>query len=455
MSADPSIICPDHGSDLTSLLEERLPADVTRCVRAICECSELTGIPACLVGGSVRDLLLGRRVVDLDVVVEGDGIAFAQELAGIGERELVPYSRFGTAFVMLPPGIKVDIATARRESYPEPGLLPEVEPASLHEDLLRRDFTINSMAIRLGPTGYGTFIDQHGGCRDLRAGIIRVLHEGSFRDDPTRILRAIRFRARLRYTLDVSTVDLLVQSVESGMLDEVSRQRIREEIVAILTEDDAANSLDTLSDMGVWDSLFKYDLTLPEEVKALFRRGDDALQWYRSLAQEHDFGEVERWAVRWLLLAGNSAADTFIRISSEFHMGREVSRAAGERAEQYPMAHAILFDDSHVDSHGGSLRTDSTLYWTLALLGPVSIVLLAGEGGREARTRLEDYFTRLRDIEPFVDGNDLKSMHLPEGPRIGEILREVFSAQIDGEVLTRTEALDLARHLARPSGKGR
>ncbi|MFC1627829.1 CCA tRNA nucleotidyltransferase [Gemmatimonadota bacterium] len=402
-------------------------------------------------GGSVRDLLLGRKVVDLDIVVEGDGITFAQELAGIGDRDLVPYSRFGTAFVILPPGIKVDIATARRESYPEPGLLPDIEPASLDEDLSRRDFTINAMAIRLGPAGYGTFLDQHEGCRDLCAGIIRVLHEGSFRDDPTRILRAIRFKARLGYSLDVSTVDLLVQSVKSGMLEAVSRQRIRDEIVLILTEDDASNSLAYLSDMGIWNSLFKYDLKVPAAAEKLFREGEYALQWYHDLAQKHDLAEVERWAVRWLLLAGNSTVDTFIRISSDFHMGQAVARAAGERADNYPKAHAILFDDSSRASH----RTDSTLFWALALLGPVSIVLLASHGGHNTRIRLADYFTRLREIVPFVDGNDLKSMQIPEGPRLGEILREVLSAQIDGKVLNRSDALDLARHLAGPSGKGR
>ncbi len=447
MDAGSRLVCPDPGSDLTALLEERLTPDAVRCVNAVRGCSERTGISACLVGGSVRDLLLGLNVVDLDVVVEGDGIAFAQELAGIEDRDMVPFSRFGTAFVILPPGIKVDIATARRESYPEPGLLPEVEPASLDEDLLRRDFTINAMAIRLGPAGYGTFIDQHGGCRDLSAGVIRVLHDGSFRDDPTRILRAIRFRARLRYALDDTTADLLARAVNAGMLDDVSRKRIREEIVAILAEGDAADSLVTLSDAGVWNALFKYDFILPDEVDALFRQGDEALKWYRDLTQDHNLAEVETWVVRWLLLAGRSSSGTFSRVSREFHMGRAVTRAADERVSRYPEALRILLDNGR--------QADSALYWSLSVLRPESIVLIAREGGREARERLEHYFTELVHLEPFVDGNDLRAMSVPEGPLVGEILREVFTVQIDGVVRNRTEALDLARTLAGSSTEGR
>ncbi|MFC1595393.1 CCA tRNA nucleotidyltransferase [Gemmatimonadota bacterium] len=447
MDTGSSLIFPETGPDLIALLEERLTPGAAQCIRAVRECSQRTGVSACLVGGSVRDLLLGKSIVDLDVVVEGDGIAFAQELAGLENRDMVPFSRFGTAFVILPPGIKVDIATARRESYPEPGLLPEVEPATLDEDLLRRDFTINAMAIRLGPAGYGTFIDQHGGCRDLRAGIIRVLHDDSFRDDPTRILRAVRFRTRLQYAFDDTTEELLVQAVQTGMLDEVSRQRIREEIVAILTEDEAAHSLASLSITGIWNALFKYDIILPEATGDLFQRGHEALKWYRDLAQDHGLAEVETWVVRWLLLAGKSPAATFIRVSRHFHMGRAVNRAARDRLDRYPFALAILLDDSR--------RTDSALYRSLSALGPESIVLLAGEGGRRARAGLEHFITRLMVMEPFVDGHDLKAMKVAKGPLVGEILGQVFTAQLDGAVQTRAEALELAKRLAATSGKGR
>jgi len=447
VTVDPRLHCPEPGSDLSALITERLEGPALDAVGEVRQCALKTGLTTCLVGGPVRDLLLGRELIDLDVVVVGDGIAFARELSGLADREMVPFSRFGTAFVVLSSGIRVDVATARRESYPEAGDLPVVEPATLEEDLLRRDFTINAMAIRLGPDRYGSFIDLHEGCRDLRAGVIRVLHEGSFRDDPTRILRAVRFRSRLGCELTAETRDLLHEAVAGGLLEEISRERIREELVLILSEDSASEALEMLSDTGTWNALFKSSVNSPEDTAELFRQGDEVLDWYLELTTGRGGGEVEPWVIRWLLLGADTSPEVFASVSDTFHMGQAVRRALGDRAGRYGSALEALRAGGHL--------SDSVLYRSLSLLTPESMVLLAIEGGEEVRRMVARFLTRLVDLEPFVDGNDLMEMNVEEGPLLGEILAAIFEAQLDGRITDRAAALALARELAAARGNGR
>src|SRR5437763_10234033 len=183
--------------------------------------------PAFLVGGAVRDLLLGRGTVDLDVAIEGDARAVARELAGRLGGEAKEHDRFGTATVRAG-DLTVDLATTRRETYAEPGALPEVEPARLGEDLARRDFTINAMAASLGAAALGELVDPHGGREDLEAGVIRVLHPGSFTDDPTRLLRAVRYEARFGFRMDPETERFARAAIAAGTPSTVSGARIRD-----------------------------------------------------------------------------------------------------------------------------------------------------------------------------------------------------------------------------------
>lgn len=195
-----------------------------------------------LVGGAVRDLLIGFDVIDLDIVTEGDVAKLAEDLAG----NVLLHERFGTAELTVD-GLRVDIATARRESYRHPGALPEVEPASIEEDLIRRDFTINAMAIGLDEPE--TLIDPHGGQSDLQRGVIRVMHEKSFLDDPTRALRAARYSARYGFDLDPGTAGLL-SAVDLGS---VSRERIESELELIAREATGLEALRLVSAWGLID----------------------------------------------------------------------------------------------------------------------------------------------------------------------------------------------------------
>src|SRR5207302_3864097 len=204
-----------------------------------------------LVGGTVRDILLGEPSFDVDIAVEGDAIALAQSLADALGGRVRAHEKFGTAVVIYGEGERVDVVTARTEFYDAPAALPTVEHASIREDLFRRDFTINAMAASLKGADFGRLVDPFGGRRDLEARRIRVLHNLSFIDDPTRIFRAIRYENRLGFRMDDHTERLARGTVEMGLVGDLSSERLRNELIALLEEGPGHHSILRLREIGV------------------------------------------------------------------------------------------------------------------------------------------------------------------------------------------------------------
>ena len=231
--------------------------------------SEL-GFKAYLVGGAVRDLLLRKEVYDVDIVVEGRAIDLARRVAERFGVEVHPFEEFGTAHIKVG-DIKVEFATARRETYPKPGAYPKVEEASLKEDLIRRDFTVNAMALSINPEDFGTLIDYFGGLRDLKDRIIRILHPVSFIEDPVRILRALRFAGRLDFRLSKSTEKLLRQAVNLGLLEEAPRGRIANEIRLAFGEDRILEILHLYKTHRIFEHILKSFRWIPEVEEKLAR----------------------------------------------------------------------------------------------------------------------------------------------------------------------------------------
>lgn len=218
---------------------------------AACGVARRQHVPLYLVGGPVRDLLIQRPVGDLDLTVEGDAPSLARKLAAELRAPIRVHARFQTATLELPDGERVDVATARAETYRRPGALPVVRPADIGADLLRRDFTINALALKLAPDFEPRLLDPTGGLRDLQDGVIRFLHERSPIDDPTRAFRAVRYAHRFGLRIPRETRRAIRGAIEQGCFEAVSGDRLRREVEKILSERDRAGAVRRLRNLGL------------------------------------------------------------------------------------------------------------------------------------------------------------------------------------------------------------
>jgi tRNA nucleotidyltransferase (CCA-adding enzyme) len=379
--------------------------------------------PTYLVGGSVRDLLLGRPAVShLDLAIRGDARSVARALAERLSGEAREYERFGTAVVAVE-GFEYDMATTRRETYDAPGALPRVEAAPLAEDLVRRDFSVNAMAIGLRGDDLGHLYDPHGGLSDLEAGLLRVLHEQSFSDDPTRLLRGVRFEARLDFSLYPDTEVLAREAVGSDALSTVSADRVGRELLKTLEEDAAPTAVRRLKDLGI-DRALHPALSPDQELVASAALGAVTLGANRVTAElaamvVDDPQELDLWVTGLPLEARDRDA---------------VSRAA----RVAPRICAALRDREHTPSE---LR---------ALLGkePGEALALALALGAPSDPILR-WVTDLSRVGLEIGGADLLAAGVPEGPAIGRALEETLRRKLDGLVDGRDEELETALAVAR------
>ena len=416
-----------------------LPTQVAETLGALGRLADERGERAHAVGGFVRDMLLGRANLDVDVVVEGDGVAFAQEYA---ERHGVPvkiHRRFGTAVLVLSKAFHVDVTSARSEYYVKPGALPTVERSSLRQDLFRRDFTINAMAACLEPSCFGAIADPFGGLRDLESGIVRVLHGLSFIDDPTRILRAVRFEERYGFAMDPGTESQARRAVELDMLAEVSGARLREELLGMLAEKTPASALERLNRLGALGAL------LPEGASAssipgVLRAAE------KSIAElgPHLSRTVRRpVALVAALSAGRERADTE-RWLKHFRLGREYAETAIALAERGERALAQLQDRRGM--------RDSRLYRLLSALPAEAIVNLHARGDTLARERVERFVRVVSGTRMAVSGADLIELGVVPSEAFSAILARALDDRLDGRAVGREAELANLKRLAGRAG---
>ncbi|MCQ9207856.1 MAG: hypothetical protein NG712_00510 [Omnitrophica bacterium] len=282
--------------NIAGLVERRLPAYIFRLIRKIGRVAQEHGLSAYLVGGCARDLLLGVKNLDLDIVVEGDALVLVRLLKKKIKLNLVTYPRFGTATVTLPDGFKIDFASSRKEHYPRPASLPTVTPGAIREDLYRRDFTINTLAVKINRHGFGELLDLFCGQKDLKTGKIRVLHNRSFIDDPTRILRAIRFEQRYNFNIEPKTLKLIRQAVSLGLLKRLTRFRLGREFILLLKEKRPLAAIlrfDKLSGLKLIHPLIKLDKTVVARFNSR-RAGDDWLKFFVLLTRKLNEQQMEK-----------------------------------------------------------------------------------------------------------------------------------------------------------------
>lgn len=400
--------------NLSSQLEGYLPQQILKLVKEAGEKASELGLELYIVGGVVRDLLLGRANFDLDLVVEGGAVKLAQELAKESQASLTVHPHFGTAKLSYT-NFSLDIATARRESYSCPGALPNVKPGSLTDDLCRRDFSINTMALCLTPQRFGELIDLYHGKDDLDNRLIRILHPNSFIDDATRILRGLRYEQRLGFKLELKTAELLQR--DAAMLDTISGDRLRHELELILKEDCPERVLKRAAELGV---LTKLHPSLRGN-GWLSKRFEQARQLCKRTSPS---------PLYLCLLIYNLTDEENEQFLSRFNFQKRLSQAMRHTLQLKAQLH-ILANPQLKPSDIYQLLCS---YTTQAIQANV----LAAESPVVSQ-HLQLYLARLRYVKPLLNGEDLKRMGVPQGTQMGAILNALHKAKLNGEVRTREE----------------
>jgi tRNA nucleotidyltransferase (CCA-adding enzyme) len=407
--------------NLASRIEKQLPADLVDFLREAGKLAERQEQRLCLVGGVVRDLLLERSNLDLDLVVEGDAINLAQELASLKQAKVTTHLRFGTAKLQWG-NRSVDLATARAETYAKPGALPTVQPGTIDSDLARRDFTINAMAVELNTGHFGELLDPHAGKDDLAHRHIRVLHEKSFIDDATRIWRALRYEQRLNFRLEPATLKLLNR--DTVMMDTISDDRIRHELELVLKEELPEKSLRRADELGVLTRLHP------------LLKGNDWLAEKFAKARELSLPTTPPLPLYLSLLAYRLTTDETERLISYLRLPKVSARALRDTI-------AIKAKIEELSTHGlAPSRIHSMLhgYTTIAY----KVNMLATDSATAAE-HIELFLNVLCHVNPSLTGGDLKKLGVPAGPRIKEILQLLREARLDGKVSNRRDEEDIVR----------
>ena len=412
-------------ADVADLISSRIPAAQLATARLVAGAAEEAGTEPYLVGGAVRDALLGRAPTgDLDITLVGaDAATFSQIALTVGGR-ISKSSQFNTARLEIG-NHSLDLTMARAETYPQAGSLPVVRPGTINEDLARRDFSVNAMAVSLEEDRWGMLFDPHGGQEDLREGRLRTLHEGSFRDDATRILRAARYAARLSFDLDDITRRSLGNSIE--FLSTISPARIRNDLERIFLE--ASTALTTLRMLERWGTLSAIHGALEFDLAAWRRYGQES----GSLSLQ------SRVAVGFAVLGAKLRVSDAEGVAARLGLGSLNGRVLTESAD---LAGRL----SEADLSGMSNAQ------LAELLDPfhrhtVAGCALASPG--KVSERVGQYLSDLRDMRPELDGNDLVDMGVPHGPEVGRILRRLRSAKLNGAVQTPDEERALVMRLLR------
>lgn len=374
-----------------------------------------------LVGGAVRDLLLGEQSFDLDIAVEGDGVALARSLARVLHGRAVPHEKFGTAVVVFPGG-RIDVATTRTELYDYPAALPTVERATIAQDLHRRDFTINAMAVSLRGPDFGRLVDPFGGRRDLDRGILRVLHNLSFIDDPTRMFRAIRYESRYRFRMDGHTAHLAHACVEMGLVGELSSARLRDELQALLSEERAGPSVLRLAELGLAQAINAH-LSADEEAARLV----DEIETLRARYAPRE----PRWRPRLAVLAHRIHPDELYEWFGRLRLRRRDADAIADAVAVAPRLPHLL----------EKVTAPSEARRLLAPHDPLGLLLaLARFPGTTTAAWIIRYLTELKAVKLEITGVDLAALGLHESPRVGEVLEELLQRKLDGDLPGGREA---------------
>jgi len=410
--------------DFRSRLESALSAEHLRLLHLVRDEAMQRGLPLYIVGGSVRDLVLGRRLNDFDLTVEGDAIALARSLASKHGGGMTAHKKFGTAKWFLPENLKMDhdtldLISARSETYKYPAALPTVKLGSLADDLRRRDFTINALAVRLDGTHFGELRDDLNGMDDLQKGMIRVLHPRSFIDDPTRMYRAVRYEGRYGFKIDEDTLALIPEA--RPFVEKLSAQRVRHELDLILEEPNAVSMLKRLDELDllsvIHPALSNFSLSNLATVKS-----EDAVLQNRN----------SRW-ILWLMHLNDQEIEF---LNERLHFSAELLK----------ILHSAALLNANQTAVVGLKPSQAVELLEGYSIKALEVLSIAAQD-EEIKNTLNKYLSEWWYVKPKTTGHDLKKRGIPPGPKYTEILRRLRAAWLDGKVKNEEEEKTLLNNL--------
>jgi tRNA nucleotidyltransferase (CCA-adding enzyme) len=421
--------------NVRKLMDERLEKGTLKKLTEIGSLADTLGYHAFLVGGFVRDLLLRIENYDIDIVIEGDGLLFAEELAKNFGVKVRPHKEFATAKIFYPDGFKIDIATARLEYYKAPAALPIVEHSSLKLDLHRRDFTINTLAISLNKNTFGLLIDFFGAQRDIKEKTIRVLHSLSFVEDPTRVFRAIRFEHRFGFQIGKHTLSLIKNAIKMDFLSRLKGKRIWTELSLIMLEEAPEKIVKRLQELDLL-KFISPDLTFDKEKEKLFTQMHAVLQWYELLYRGQPCDTQAFYALGLLDRMGFEQVEDFCKRTE---LADSLKRRILENTESFRDATSKLPTAIYTGKK-------SEIYKVLEPLSQeTKLFIMAKTKSEEIKKAISNYVTYKDVLKPIFTGEDLKKLGIKEGPVYKKILETLKDAKIDLSLRTKEDEVSFVK----------
>ncbi|MFH0839179.1 MAG: CBS domain-containing protein [Candidatus Omnitrophota bacterium] len=437
LSSSEVLKIPVSSLNIKDKLLKKVPKVIMNRLKLIGMLSQKSNYHSFLVGGFVRDFLLGVKNFDLDIVVEADAIRFARLFADTVNGALVTYEKFGTATVIMKDKSKVDFATAREEYYEYPAALPTVEFGTIKQDLFRRDFTINAMAVRLNKENFGELLDFFGGLKDLKNRKVKVLHKISFIDDPTRIFRAVRFEQRYNFKIEPYTENLIKNAIELKMFERISKQRLREELILILSEDNpikAIRRMAQLNEIRFIHPAIKFN----KEMLGLLHSAHKVVGWFESGYAKR---KLERWLIYFMVLINGLTKRQLDEVITKFvfkkgDSKRLVSTNACSEVGYKRLSTKTALKPSEIFKMLEDLSFETIAY-----------IVTESHCNKKVLQRVASFLKAYNGTKLSITGKDLKALGLKPGPEFKTILKKVLYAKLDRNLKTKTEEFEFLTNM--------